>query len=293
MKNLLFITALIFSSIVSGQKAKNEIKTVLKPLTTTQKVSPSKAKESVVKEKIASREKFLIADGWVKVDEKFNVGPVKVDVKFKPDYKYTIVAAMKVSDGSRGELILYSGNNRLTDNSQFIRENSVLLEINDFQPQPYLTEAKIALGLEQYSVKEGGVVIFKKIKDFKRDFYTLLEDRENGFKNVTGLPFRKNGEVVIYSGIIGLGANQSEVKNTETIDNYSIDFDMTKPKALEFVSNLMPLLMELTEKGYEMEEFKNKIGNDVTMIKKDGAQIMSLSIINSLNILSFSIYKAK
>lgn len=290
MKNVLLITAIICTTGLSAQN-KGKTKKAAKPSTTVQKVGTTKAKSSIVKEKTAAREKFLVADGWVKVDEIYNKGVIQKQVKFKTDHTYTIVGAMDVKDGSRGALVINSGNRTLADNSQFIRENNVLLEINDFQPQ--ITEANIALGLEQYMVNEAAVLLFERKKDFKRDFYKILNDRENGFANVSGLPFRKSGDQQIYSGLISLGTPQSEIKHQEKLDIYGVDIEMANPQALAFVENLMPVLKELSENGYEVEDFKNKLGNPVTKMKKNGKEVVTLMSMNGLNIISLSFYNDK
>jgi hypothetical protein len=251
---------------------------------------------NLMKPYIDEREKALLADGWVKFYEDYQNENTAVEVTFDPGYSYTGLGAV-YADGNpdiKGRIIIFDDKDTYGGNINYAIDNRVLLEVNDFQPATELTKAYFLVDANNNPSSKSCMAIYKKNIDFKRDFYRLIESRNNGFKDIkAGMGNMNTEDYRIYFSSIRLGYDTAKINETDEVIEYTMTMDFMEPATLRFLDNLIPVLQELPAKGYIAEEYKNDKGGDVTKITKDGEDVIFLASYPDDNLLYFYMYKNK
>lgn len=247
-----------------------------------------------IKPVLAAREKSLIADGWVKIYENYKPEIVATENNFKQGTAYTALGAVYLQKVSpvTGMLIVRNDEDVFAGHTNVSPTNFILLEMNDFQPRPDLPKATFGVGLKEGDFLGTGLVIFEKKIDFKRDFYRLLEGRNNCFKDFRGADLGKNSDNFnSYTSTIGLGYFKSLI--TETAKQYKniIDMELTDPETMTFLNNVIPVIQELPAKGYTVKEYEDTGGNSVTEFSKNGEAAMKM--VSNAETLYFDFSKNK
>ncbi|RYZ62985.1 MAG: hypothetical protein EOO14_00525 [Chitinophagaceae bacterium] len=261
-------------------------------------VEPSvdKAAFAVINPVIAERERSLLSDGWQKVYSDYGSDALATEVKLKPGHTYTGLGGFYtgVDTGVTAKILVTDSKSLLTGFETFARDNAVLLELNDFYPQKNQSTAIFSVHPTPEKPYKSAIAVFEKPLDFKRDFFRLLDARDDGFSAYKTNKRRMNTDgFYSYSSAISLGVKKARINETKTTMEYMLEMDFMDPETLTFLDNLLPVLQELPAKGYKAEDYKNKSGGSVTEITKDGEGVMMLVSYPAKNEAYFYIFKSK
>ena len=227
-----------------------------------------------------SREKVLKAEGWVKVVDKCDTKTIVINDEFEPGYAYTAITAIK-TDGkpeTRGVLFIKDEKDNFAGNSKKTgTEKILLLETNDYQPIEGQAKMVFASGAVEGELNQTKMTIFKKTKDFKRDFYRILESRNKKFDDLKSFPLVKNGKGFMeYNSIISLGVQNAKISEDEKLVIFMIEAEYLDKEIATFITNVVQVIQELPAKGYSFTEFKDISGNDVTQFSINGEPAVTL-----------------
>lgn len=267
-----------------------------KYLQTAPEITYNKQVFALVKPSMEDREKALVAEGWKKVYEDYDTGTIASQHVVKPGYAYTGLGAVYTNGDTSltGQVLITDENEVIGGFEKYIEHDRVLLETDDFQPAAGLKDIYFSVGSNPSARIKSGMAVFEKPIDFKRDFYRLLEARNDGFKAIKSNLRNKNQEGYdVYNSTIGLGYHKAKINETNEVIEYVLEMDMLHPNTMKFLNNLVPELQELPAKGYKAEDYKSESGGDVTEITRDGEEVMLIASYPAKNIIYFYIYKKK
>lgn len=251
---------------------------------------------SKIKPLLETRESALIKDGWEKIYEDYQNEGTAAEITFKPGYSYTGIGAVLTTANTNinGQIVVFDDKNVYSGMKTFAENNVVLLESNDFQPDINVTKATYLVNAGEDITPVSGLVVFQKPIDFKKDFYRLLEGRNNGFKDFRSVKGNINTEnYQIYFSTITLGTREAKINETSKTIEYVLILDMKNAETLRFIDNIVTVMQELPAKGYKADEYKNDSGGDVTEFSKNGENVMMLASYPQTAKVYFYLFKNK
>lgn len=265
----------------------------LKPATT---INYNKEAFSKMRPNLETRESALIKDGWEKIYEDYQNEGTAAEITFKTGYSYTGIGAVYTNGNANmnGQIVVFDDKNFYSGMKTFAENSVILIESNDFQPENNLTKATYLVNAADDVTTVSGLIIFQKPVDFKKDFYRLLEGRNNGFKDFKSVKGNKNTEdFQIYFSTVTLGTREAKINETTKTIEYVLVLDMKKAETLRFIDNIVTVMQELPAQGFKVEEYKNNSGGDVTEFSKNGENMMMLASYPATDEVYFYIFKNK
>lgn len=246
---------------------------------------------------LQDHENKLIAQGWKKVYEVYKNDASYGKLVMLPENSYTAIGAI-YADGNKNlqaqiVLINYDKTDEfLAGIGQNIIGEYLVVQINDIQAVPGVRQGFFGINTDGKVVPSSGLIVFERLTNFKRDFLSLIEGRDNGFADFKGNFAGTNttNNPIHFSTVI-LGLKDAKIDSDGKTDKFYVSLDFDDPKTLKFLDNLQEAIKDFPAMGYTSKSSKNEFGGDDTHYLKNGEEIFKLESNPAKGTALFIIYK--
>lgn len=245
---------------------------------------------------VSEQEKMLVSQGGKKIYEDYQKTACAAQIRFLPGHSYTAIGAVFAEPGKDlyAMISAINGDDIITGIRKEATENSTFLAVSDLRSDISIPKGIYLIDGEGKPISASCLQVFERIFDFKKEFYSLLEGRNNGFKDfkiMAGNQDTDNNQ--LYYSSAALGYDQAKIFETTRDYNFVIVLDFKKPKTLTFLDDLEAVMAELPAQGFTAENYKNGAGGNVVEYKKNGEIVMMLASYPDKDTAYFYIYKIK
>lgn len=243
---------------------------------------------------LAPHETKLVSQGWKKIYEVYKNAGSGGDIRLLPGHTYTAVGVV-MSNGDKdmeAAIMVDNGDKQLLGMTHYMESDLQILYVNDLQVDLSVQKGFFVVNANGKTTPGSGLMIFERIRDFKRDLLNLIEARNKGFEDYKGMTgnLTQNNEQIYYSTVT-LGYDQAKIFKDQKNDTYVIVMDFDNPKTLVFVDHLQEALKDFPAKGYVANNYTNDNKGNVTEYSKNGEQVMMLITYPEKSKAYFYIYK--
>lgn len=235
-----------------------------------------------IKAIVAARDKALKAAGWTLIYSDYGVDTLGMELNAQPGVAYTAIAGYDPGADSTTKAmvqVMDAGPAIPVVLSTFIQkasEGALLAEQSDFfrgSTYPKLLFAGIPLDKKQ---RKGGLLIYSRPVDFKRDFYQILAAAKDKFNAVRG----QKGDLIApghynYYGTLNLGGRKATIIENKYRSTYYIGFTISSPEGQYSLTELFKVFDVMAKEGYQSQERK-KGEETIIDINKNGNTVFSV-----------------
>jgi hypothetical protein len=246
---------------------------------------------------IKDAEEKLIKDGWKRVYAEYNqltsTQTINHNVVYEPGTSYTVLGTVK--EGNKGKSYLMVIDGADTDNpyyfSEFVPGQKMI--ISDFHTTQPIQRLVFATRLDGGEPTNGGLVIYSRPVDHRRDLDAILADAPNGFNNMKAFATKDPNGVPVWVGSLGLGVKSRTIYESPSDKKmvYLLLTSLDRPEAAILLKDVLAIIndrvkaglytvKEGTVNGYAMTEVYDKTGKQIFKLSSSAAN-------NSLRVYFF------